>query len=238
MGEAGLKTRDLTYQAGAARLVDLPDLRLSPTGTTVIMGPNGAGKSLVLRLFHGLIRPDTGEIMLAGRGLDARLRGQQALVFQKPVLLRRSARANLDFVLKARGLPRDRTPALLEQVGLAAHGERPARRLSGGEQQRLAIARALATDPEMLLLDEPTASLDPAATLAIERILGEVKAAGVKLILVTHDLGQARRMADEVVFLARGRVVEQGPAEAFFAGPETEAARAYLAGRLDALVEE
>lgn len=233
-----LETRNLTYAAGGARRVDLPDLRLSDTGTSVLMGPNGAGKSLCLRLFHGLIPPTTGEIRHADAPLDETRRKRQALVFQTPVLLRRTTRANLDFVLKARRLPRGRADALLAQVGLSDHADRPARALSGGEKQRLAIARALATEPELLLLDEPTASLDPAATLAIERILAEVRKSGVKLVLVTHDIGQARRLADEVVFLSHGKAIEHASADVFFAGPQTDPARAYLAGKLSALLED
>src|SRR6266446_6745722 len=125
-----------------------------------------------------------------------------------------------------------RCAALLDLVGLAALATRPARRLSGGEQQRLALARALARDPEILFLDEPTANLDPAATKAVEDIIAQVAAAGVKIVLATHDLGEARRLAGEVVFMLRGRVRESAPATAFFAGPATLEAQAFLDGDL------
>ena len=232
-----IEARDLTYQAGNTRLLDIPALRLSPEGTTVVMGPNGAGKSLLLRLLHGLLEPTNGQILSDDSPLDEPARQRQSMVFQKPVLLRRSVAANMDFVLKARGKPRDQRDTLLQRVGLADHANRPARRLSGGEQQRLAIARALATDPQVLFLDEPTASLDPASTLAIESIVSETVRSGVRVVFVTHDVGQARRLADEVVFLAGGKVAEQSTATTFFAGPQSEVARAYLTGSLNELVE-
>ena len=162
---------DLVYEVQGRRLIDIADLSLSEVGITVIMGPNGAGKSLLLRLMHGLITPTSGEVRYGSTALDDTQRRAQALVFQKPVLLRRNVAANIDFVLKARGLDRTATSRVLDRVGLADHADRPARRLSGGEQQRLAIARALATEPETLFLDEPTASLDPASVKAIEDIV-------------------------------------------------------------------
>ena len=232
-----LEARGLTYGAGAREgggaLVDGLDLRIESPGITAIMGPNGAGKSLLLRLLHGLLEPEAGEVRCAGRRLDAALRRRQAMVFQKPVLLRRSVAQNLDFVLGRKG--RARRDALLERAGLAHRATAPARRLSGGEAQRLALVRALATEPEMLLLDEPTASLDPAAILAFEALLREASAQGTKLILVTHDAGQARRLAEDVAFVHAGRVIEHAPALPFLAAPQAEAARAYLDGRLPVL---
>jgi len=161
---------------------------------------------------------------------------RRAMVFQRPVMLRRSAAANVAYALKAAGVARaDRAPrvsTLLARVGLAPLAERPARRLSGGEQQRLALARALARDPEVLFLDEPTASLDPAATKAFEDILRDVAQSGVKIVMATHDLGEARRLAGEIVFLLRGRVHECAPAEKFFTAPATPEAAAFTRGDL------
>ena len=226
-----LSVRGLTLRRGGAAVLDGVDLCLAPGGCTVLMGPNGAGKSLLLKVLHGLVSADSGELSWNGTPPGAAT-PRQALVFQTPVLLRRSVAANLDFVLKARGGDRGRCGALLDHVGLAPKADQPARLLSGGEQQRLALARALATDPEVLLLDEPTASLDPASVLAIERIAGAAREAGTRLLFVTHDVGQARRMADEVVFLHRGRVVEHAPADRFFPEPGSRPARDYLDGRL------
>jgi tungstate transport system ATP-binding protein len=229
LGEA----RDLVYRVGDANLVDGVDLRI-PSGTlTVVMGPNGAGKSLLLRLFHGLLKPTCGEVLWGGRSLDDDLRKRQAMVFQRPVLLRRSVAANIRFVLTLRGMPTsERIMEILQEVGLVDQAEQPARLLSGGEQQRLSLARALALRPQILFLDEPTASLDPASTASIEAIVATAHEQGTKVIFVTHDLGQARRLADDVVFLNRGRLAEHTPAERFFDDPVSQAARDYLAGRL------
>ncbi len=228
-----LAVEGLGYEVRGNRLLDGLDLRLADPGVTVIMGPNGAGKSLLLRLTHGLLEPTAGRVRWNGAPLDESLRRRQALVFQRPVLLRRSVRANLEFVLRLRGGKGERTASYwLDHVGLAGMAERPARRLSGGEQQRLAMARALALGPEVLLMDEPTASLDPASTATIESLVAEARRAGTKVIFVTHDIGQARRLADDVVFLHRGRLMEHTAASTFFANPVSDAARNYLAGRL------
>jgi tungstate transport system ATP-binding protein len=226
-----LKVRDLVLRFGEATVLDGLDLNLGPTGCTIIMGPNGSGKSLLLKLLHGLMQPTSGRIDWGGEAPE-RVTGRQALVFQKPVLLRRSVAANIDFVLRARGKDTARRSELLEHVGLSRKADQPARLLSGGEAQRLALARALATDPEVLFLDEPTASLDPASVLAIETIVSEARDRGVRIIFVTHDIGQARRMADDVVFLHRGRVAEHEPAADFFPEPRSLAARDYLNGRI------
>lgn len=226
-----LRLRDVTLRFGNAVVLDRLSLDLGPGGCTTIMGPNGAGKSLLLKMMHGLLDPTEGRIGWGDLGARDALR-HQALVFQKPVLLRRSVAANLDFVLKARGKDRARTAALLEHVGLAHKARQPARLLSGGEAQRLALARALATDPAVLLLDEPTASLDPASVLAIERIVSDARDRGMRILFVTHDIGQARRMADDVVFIHRGRVAEHSPADTFFPTPQSQAARDYLNGKI------
>ncbi len=226
-----LSVRDVVLRFGQATVLDGLTLDLGPIGCTVVMGPNGSGKSLLLKLLHGLIAPAAGRIDWGGQA-PADVTSRQALVFQKPVLLRRSVAANMDFVLRARGKDRGRRDAWLDHVGLAHKAHQPARLLSGGEAQRLALARALATEPEVLLLDEPTASLDPASVIAIERIVDDACRRGVRIIFVTHDPGQARRMADDVVFLHRGRVAEHASAADFFPEPRCEAARDYLNGRI------
>lgn len=226
----------LRYVAGGQRLIDIGALTVRAGRRTVILGANGAGKSLLLRLLHGLIAPTEGQILWMGRPLDRAARRSQALVFQRPVMLRRTVRANLRFALAVRGIGgaerKRRELAALRLAGLEHLARRPARVLSSGEQQRLAIARALATRPELLLLDEPTASLDPAATLAIEDQINAAHAAGVSIVAVTHDPGQARRLGDDVIFLHGGRVAEAGPARQVLASPESAPARAWLDGRL------
>lgn len=227
-----IELSNLRFDAHGKALVNIAELKLGPSGITVIMGPNGAGKSVLLRLMHGLLTPAHGAIHCNGAPLDAEMARQQALVFQTPVLLRRSVKANLRFVLKARKQKTTGTAKLLEKVGLTGLESTPARRLSGGERQRLAIALALATEPRLMFLDEPTASLDPASVLAIEDIVRGAVAQGVRIVFVTHDAGQARRLADDVVFLSDGKVLEHAPANRFFDAPKTRAARDYLAGRL------
>lgn len=231
-GVAG-ETRGLTYRAGGKTLIDGIDLRTPEDTLTVVMGPNGAGKSLLLRLMHGLIEPTAGSVFWGGRSMDDAVRRRQAMVFQRPVLLRRSVAANIDFVLGLRkSATPERTRQILEEVGLADRAAQPARLLSGGEQQRLALARALALDPEVLFMDEPTASLDPSSTAAIETIVLRAHRRGTKVLFVTHDLGQARRLAGDIVFLSGGRLVEHSAAEHFFDRPDTREARDYLEGRL------
>ncbi len=227
-----LAVRDLVWSKDGNRLVDIDALSLAGQGITVVMGPNGAGKSLLLRLLHGLAEPTSGEVLCQGTPLSLAERRRQSLVLQTPVLLRRSAEANVRFVLKARGFDPGAASALLGRVGLDAKAKTPARRLSGGEQQRLAIAQALATNPSTLLLDEPTASLDPRSTGVIEEILRQINAEGTRVLMVTHDAMQAKRLADEVVFLSEGKALEHTDATRFFERPMTEEARAYLEGRL------
>lgn len=226
-----LSVRDLVLRAGPETVLDGVSFDLAAAGITMVMGANGAGKSLLLKLLHGLTEPTAGRIDWGGHAPRA-VTARQALVFQKPVLLRRSVAGNIDFVLRARGKDRSARAAVLAHVGLAHKAAQPARLLSGGEAQRLALGRALATDPEVLLLDEPTASLDPASVLAIESIVGDARDRGVRVIFVTHDTGQARRLADDVLFLQRGRVAEHSRAPDFFSAPRSAAARDYLDGRI------
>lgn len=231
-----LRAVGLAYAVRGRRLIDGIDLTLDQGPRTVVMGPNGAGKSLLLRLLHGLLTPSAGAVRWGGARPTEAVRRRQALVFQRPVLLRRTVGANLRFVLRLRSCPRDERVARLGRVlalaGLTNLVDRPARALSSGEQQRLALARAMILEPEVLLLDEPTASLDPAAVGEIEALIEAAHGRETKIILVTHDVGQARRLADEVVFLHRGRLVEHTPAAEFFSQPRSAEARAYLAGRL------
>jgi tungstate transport system ATP-binding protein len=229
---------DVVYDAGGKRLIDALSFEIGPGPRTLILGPNGAGKSLTLRLAHGLIRPSAGRVVWQNRKLAGQGRGprRQAMVFQKPVLLRRSVAANLDYALALHKVAgeerRSRREAALERTGLGGYGRQPARTLSGGEQQRLAMARAWALEPQVVFLDEPTASLDPAASSAIEEIVQAMHAEGCKIVMTTHDLGQARRLADEVIFLHRGRLLEHAPADRFFDRPDSPEARDFLAGKL------
>jgi len=225
----------VSYRVGGSTLIDGVCFRLEDNRRTVILGPNGAGKSVLLRLCHGLLTPTSGRITWAGTA-PAGTTGQRGLVFQRPVMLRRSVAANIDHVLKVRGIDRperrELTDAALEQAGLAALALRPARTLSGGEQQRLAIARAWLLEPSVVLLDEPTANLDPGATRAVEDLIARLDATGAKIIMTTHDITQARRLADEVMFLHHGHLLEHAPAPEFFSGPRHPDAAGFIEGKL------
>lgn len=229
-----VELEDVSVLAGPVALVDGVTMRLTPGAPTVLIGPNGAGKTTLLRIVMGLIAPSRGRVTWAGREHVAPDR--RAIVFQRPAMLRRSAAGNIRYALAAAAAPRakrtERITELLALVGLSGLERRPARRLSGGEQQRLALARALAREPDLLLLDEPTASLDPAATKAIEDIVSAVAARGVKVVMSTHDLGQARRVGGDVALLHRGRLIEHAPAADLFTAPRTEEAKRFIAGEL------
>ena len=224
----------LSYRAGEVDVLSDVSLRIGPGTRTVVLGPNGAGKSVLLRMLHGLLAPSAGRLDWASTD-PLRVRRSQAMVFQRPVLLRRSARANIEFALRVGGMRQDIRAAArsaLERVGLASLEERPARLCSGGEQQRIALARAWALQPDVLFLDEPTASLDPAATKAVEEVVAAMHRSGTTIVMTTHDLGQARRSADRVLFLHRGKLVEDAPADEFFQQPKSPEAAAFTRGEL------
>ena len=221
----------VTIERGGQNILNGLNAVIGRSPITVVMGPNGAGKSVSLRAVAQLIPITSGRIRFTATPLPT-----VALVFQRPVLLRRSVRSNLLHALKLYGVPRHqrfkRTDELLSLGRLEALAERPARVLSGGEQQRVAMVRALAADPDFLLLDEPTASFDPQSTAAIEQLVRQAARAGTRVVLVTHDVGQAQRLADEVIFLHHGQCLEAQPADAFFNRPHSAQAKAYLNGEL------
>ena len=224
----------VTLRSGAVIMLERVTLQIEAGAPTVLIGPNGSGKTTFLRTAMGLIAPSAGRVTWGGADSAPPLR--RAFVFQRPAMLRRSAQGNLRYALFAAQVPRARHDArikeLLALVGLVDLGRRPARRLSGGEQQRLALARALARDPAVLFLDEPTASLDPAATKAIEDIVRAIAASGIKVVMSTHDLGEAKRLAGDIVLLHRGRIVEHALSAEFLNAPRTGEARAFVAGEL------
>lgn len=225
----------VSFAAGKQVLLRNVDLAFANGTTTVVLGPNGAGKTLLIKLCHGLLQPTSGSLRWSNPAA-ARRRDAQAMVFQRPILLRRSVAANIHYALRVARVPRAERGHRLEEAlalaGLGAMATRPARTLSGGEQQRLALARAWALHPQVLFLDEPTANLDPAATRRVEEMVASIREAGTKIIMTTHDMGQAHRLADEIVFLHQGSVVESGEAGAFFERPLTQTAAAFLQGRL------
>ena len=223
----------VAFAVNGKTIIDRVSMEIAEGPRTVILGPNGAGKSVLMRLCHGLFAPTTGSITWRGA---ANGRRRQAMVFQRPVMLRRSALANIVYGLKLAGIsPGEcqlRARDVLEAVGLTDVANRPARVLSGGEQQRLALARAWALGPEVLFLDEPTANLDPGSTREVESIVGQIHAGGTKIVMTTHNLGQARRLGDEIVFLYQGRLAERAPVERFFRQPASAEAAAFIRGEL------
>jgi len=230
-----LVARGVRFGINGRKIINDVSCWIGSSGRTVILGPNGAGKSVMLRLCHGLLKPAAGEIRWGDLPV-AQAREQQAMAAQHPVLLRRTVTGNLMHVLRVKGVPRGERQALvdaaLQQAGLADLGARAARTLSGGQQQRLAIARAFVLRPAVLLLDEPTANLDPAAVRGVEELIGAIGAAGTKILMTTHDIAQARRLAADVMFLNDGRLLEHAPAAEFFAAPKHPAAARFLAGEL------
>lgn len=231
--DAMMRLEGVGLTRGGRRVLDDLHLAVPANGITAVMGPNGAGKSLSLRVMAGLVVPDEGAVL---RSEDLTGRQDIALVFQKPVLLRRSVSANLRHALAVYGVPRrqrrERLGELLDFGRLASIADAPARALSGGEQQRVAMVRALAARPRLLLLDEPTASLDPQATAAIEKLIQNAAHSGTAVVIVTHDRGQAGRLADHVRFLHKGALAEAASASQFLLAQKSPEAQAYLTGKL------
>ena len=230
-----LELKDVSFEVNGMHYIKEINFTLNSGSNTIILGPNGAGKSLFLRLCHGLVVPSYGSIKWRGPKAD-RPEQYQAMVFQKPIMLRRSVIANLHFGLKSRGVTKKiRGPMIekiIEKIGLSRLSKIPARSLSTGEQQRLAIGRAWSLEPEVMFLDEPTANLDPAAAHVVEEIICSIKKAGTTIIMATHDLGQARRLADNILFLYRGRILEKSSVEQFFSSPKNDLAQAFIKGEL------
>jgi tungstate transport system ATP-binding protein len=230
-----LALENVCFAAGGRIIIADMTLEIAAGPRTLILGPNGAGKSVLMRLCHGLLEPTAGRVIWRSSRNKGRPRAQ-AMVFQRPVMLRRSAFTNITYALKLAGISRRerelRARDVLEAVGLSVMADRPARVLSGGEQQKLAIARAWSLGPEVLFLDEPTANLDPGATREVEHIVSQIHASGTKIVMTTHNLGQARRLGDDILFISAGRLVERAPVERFFSAPLSAEAGAFIKGEL------
>jgi tungstate transport system ATP-binding protein len=230
-----LQLEDVSFSVNGRTIVAPLSLKLAAGASTVILGANGAGKSVLMRVMHGLLAPTTGRVVW-NEADPLRVRRQQAMVFQRPVMLRRTALDNVLYALDLAGVPAGQRKARaidsLKEVGLLTLAHQPARVMSGGEQQRLALARAWALHPEVLFLDEPTASLDPSATREIETVIRAFDASGTKVVMATHNLAQAQRLGDEVLFIHQGRLVEHSPVETFFKQPASAEASAFIKGEL------
>jgi tungstate transport system ATP-binding protein len=229
-----LRFERVSFAAGGRTIIADVTFEIAAGERTIILGPNGAGKSVLMRLAHGLLAPTEGRVVW--HAVDHGRARRQAMVFQRPVMLRRSSLDNIAYGLAVAGVKgserRGRAFAALERVGLARMADRPARVLSGGEQQRLALARTWALAPEVLFLDEPTANLDPTATREVEAVIAGIHGTGTKIIMTTHNLGQARRLGDEILFLYQGRLVERTTADEFFRAPRSREAQAFIEGEL------
>lgn len=229
-----LKVAGAEVRRKGRRLIGPIDLTIEGSGVSVILGPNGSGKTTLLRLLHGLERPREGSVIWSAP--ESQAQAAQSFVFQTPILMRRSVLDCVAYPLILRGMAkaaaRKTADAAIERAGLAAVKDLQAPSISGGEKQKLALARALITGPEVLFLDEPCANLDGRATRDIEESLADVARQGVRILMSTHDLGQARRLADDVLFMVGGRLAEHGPAQTFFDAPRTDEARAFLDGRI------
>ncbi|HWH73137.1 MAG TPA: phosphate ABC transporter ATP-binding protein [Methylibium sp.] len=229
MAEPLIVLRNLGFRYGSHVALRGVDLEVRRGERIALVGANGSGKSTLLRVLHGLLPPGEGTREVHGAP-------RLAMLFQRPFLLRLSVQTNVRIALWLAGVrgteARERCALALARVGLAQEARRPARALSGGQQQRLALARACALHPDVLLLDEPTASLDPHAKREVESLLDELAAQGMTLLLASHQLGQVKRFARRVVYLEHGRVCADLPVEDFFGGAAPPEARSFLKGEL------
>ena len=227
-----LKVKNACVEKRGKRILGPINLELSPKGFTIIMGPNGSGKTSLLRLLHGLENPRGGSLDWNGSTETAQL--HQSFVFQSPIMLRRTAIENIIYPLILRNIPKNEALNIAQEwiakINLEKSAEVNARFLSGGEKQKLAIARALATKPQLLFLDEPTANLDGSATREIEALLQGTRKSGTRIIMTTHNIGQGKRLAEDIMFLYRGNILEASDATKFFNKPQTKEAKTFLDG--------
>ena len=228
-----IKIKDLSISLNDRFILRNINCQINDKSITAILGPNGAGKSLLLQTINGLIPVLKGKITYNLNQLDNDIRKQQAMVFQSPTLLRRTVLGNMEFV---NSINKNSNiidlKYILKKVGLEAYNDKPARLLSGGEKQRLSLARALLIQPKLLLLDEPTANLDPYSLKLIEDLILEENSKGTTIILTTHDMSQAKRLASDIIFINKGEILEQTQAKIFFKEPQTIEAKKYLAGEI------
>jgi len=228
-----IQFKDLSVILGQKIILDKINCKIKSNSITAVLGPNGAGKSIFLQTINGLISIQSGRLTFNSMEKNQEIRKQQALVFQNPVLLRRTVMANIQFVLNLRNRESNQLlKNILDKVGLEGYEKKSARLLSGGEKQRLSMARALVVNPHLLLLDEPTANLDPYSLNLIEDLVLEENSIGKTVIFTTHDMSQAKRLATDVIFLNKGKVLEQTVSKTFFKSPKTLEAQKYINGEI------
>lgn len=233
-----LQLKDVSKNFRAIKAVDNVSLQLFGGKIIVLVGVNGAGKSSLLRVIAGLDKPDNGQLLFNNKSInDKNLRQVATLVFQKTVLFSMNVHDNLAYGLRFREMPekeiKEKINAALADVKLSGFEKRKAKKTSGGEQQRLALARAFLIEPEVLLLDEPTANLDPYSATIIEKAVLARKSSDRIIVMATHNLNQARRIADQVIHLHAGRIVESGLRQEFFENPKNELTRKFINGELE-----
>ena len=227
-----IKNLILVSNKGERNLINIPNLQFDSKSISVIIGPNGAGKSLLINLIQGLIIPSTGTIKVKSLTMDDN-RKKVSIMMQKPVFLRRTTEQNIQFVLE---LNKDKRKVsyldVLERFDLIAQKKILANKLSGGEKQRLALALAICTNSKILLLDEPTANADPLTTIKIEKIIKEEAIAGKKILLVTHNIPQAKRLGQDIAFIHRGKVLEHCDKAVFLNHPKVKEINQFLEGEI------
>ena len=229
-----IKIKNLNFEKGHRKLLTDISCEIREKGITIILGPNGAGKTLLLKYLHGLISDSTSEITFANKNLNTNIRKKQSMVFQSPILLRRSVFKNILFALQQRTkiINKEKILKVLKRVDLLNLVNENAILLSGGEKQRLSLARAIVTLPKVLFLDEATSNLDPYSIQIIEKIIKEVNKQGTKVIAVTHDLLQAKRLAYDIIFINKGKICEFTDAKIFFSKPKSREGKLFMAGKL------
>lgn len=233
-----LKVHGIQKQYRNVKALKSVTLELKGNSVVVLLGVNGAGKSTLMRIMAGLEGPDSGQIQFNDEMIDAKaLRQISTLVFQKTAMFSMNVYDNLAYGLKIRRAPKEEISKkvcdALDMVRLSGFEKRRAKKLSGGEQQRVALARAFLLEPQVLLLDEPTANLDPNSATIIEKVILSHKREGRIIILATHNLSQARRMADVIVHIHGGEIVESDNPDNFFEHPKSEITRKFIHGELD-----
>lgn len=243
MNNAIITVSELTKSYGKKEVLRVDELKIRQGSVTGVIGPSGAGKSTLLRILNMLEPPTQGDILYFGlpaptaAAKKLSLQRRMTMVFQKPALLDRSVYDNIAFGLRAYGFTRQvtdrRVRSALAEIGMSSQSRQRAKTLSGGEAQRVAFARALVMEPEILLLDEPTVNLDPANVELLEKMIGILnRECGTTVLIVTHNLFQARRLATDIIFLYQGNLVEVGEAGRIFNAPAREETRAFIEGRM------
>ena len=228
-----IRFTDLSIVLGQRTILDKVNCKIKSNSITAVLGPNGAGKSIFLQTINGLVSVLRGSVSFNLIENKEEIRKQQAMVFQTPVLLRRTVIANMEFVSNLHNKEGNLfLKKILKKVGLEGYDKKSARLLSGGEKQRLSMARALTVKPNLLLLDEPTANLDPYSLNLIENLILEENSNGKTVIFTTHDMAQAKRLATDVIFLNKGKVIEQTVSKIFFKSPKTLDAQKYINGEI------